>query len=155
MPSPPEQASASRLCATTKREASFDQPCGGQPAYREYATESVRLVLFIKRAKALGFSLAEVEDLVGLRERAWAGDAPRQLRFAAVTKVEEIDQRIRQLGALRSALAELVDACDTACPVRHEPTGECDSPRRRRRSRARGSRHSTLTATPTRSSSRT
>jgi DNA-binding transcriptional MerR regulator len=97
--------------------------------YREYAAESVRLVRFIKRVQALGFSLAEVEELVRLRERAWSGDAPRQLRVAAVAKVEDIDRRIRQLGAMRGALAELVDACDTACLEGCEPAGECESPR--------------------------
>lgn len=99
--------------------------------YREYAAESVRLVRFIKRVQALGFSLAEVEELVRLRERAWSGDAPRQLRVAAVAKVEDIDRRIRQLGAMRGALAELVDACDTACLEGCEPAGECESPRLR------------------------
>ena len=99
--------------------------------YREYATETVRVVLFIKRAQALGFSLAEVEELVRLRERAWSGDAPRQLREAAITKVEDIDRRIRQLGAMRGALAELVDACDTACLSGAESAGECESPRPR------------------------
>ena len=95
--------------------------------YREYGADSVRVVLFIKRAQALGFSLTEVEELVRLRERAWLGDAPRVLRDAAVSKIEDIDHRIRQLGALRDALAELVSACDTACPV--EPQGsscECE-----------------------------
>jgi DNA-binding transcriptional MerR regulator len=95
--------------------------------YREYGADSVRVVLFIKRAQALGFSLTEVEELVRLRERAWAGDAPRVLRDAAVSKVEDIDHRIRQLSALRDALAELVSACDAACPV--EPQGsncECE-----------------------------
>jgi len=85
--------------------------------YREYGVDSVRVVLFIKRAQALGFSLAEVEELVRLRERAWSGDAPRLLRGAAASKIEDIDRRIRQLGALRDALAELVSACDGAWPV--------------------------------------
>lgn len=95
--------------------------------YREYGVDSVRVVLFIKRAQALGFSLAEVEELVRLRERAWTGDAPRALRGAATAKIEDIDGRIRQLSALRNALAELVSACDAACPV-DEPLlpGECE-----------------------------
>ena len=59
--------------------------------YREYGADSVRVVLFIKRAQALGFLLTEVEDLVRLRERAWVGDAPRLLRDAAVANVEDID----------------------------------------------------------------
>jgi DNA-binding transcriptional MerR regulator len=97
--------------------------------YRQYGADSVRVVLFIKRAQALGFSLAEVEELVRLRERAWAGDAPRLLRGAAVSKIEDIDRRIRQLGALRDALAELVSACDAACPVDEGPRGdECEQP---------------------------
>jgi DNA-binding transcriptional MerR regulator len=85
--------------------------------YREYGADSVRVVLFIKRAQALGFSLAEVEELVRLRERAWTGDGPRVLRGAAVSKIEDIARRIRQLGALRDALSELVSACDAACLV--------------------------------------
>jgi MerR family transcriptional regulator, copper efflux regulator len=96
--------------------------------YREYTADTIRLVRFIKRAQALGFSLTEVEELVRLRERAWAGDAPRQLRVAAISKIEDIELRIRQLSALRDALAELVSACDAACPV-DEPvlTDGCDS----------------------------
>ena len=97
--------------------------------YREYGADSVRVVLFIKRAQALGFSLTEVEELVRLRERAWAGDAPRVLKDAAVSKIEDIDHRIRQLGALRDALAELVSACDVACAVEPQastPTCNCE-----------------------------
>lgn len=93
--------------------------------YREYGADSVRVVLFIKRAQALGFSLTEVEELVRLRERAWAGDAPRVLRDAAVSKIEDIDNRIRQLGALRNALAELVSACNSACTAEPQ-VSECD-----------------------------
>jgi MerR family transcriptional regulator, copper efflux regulator len=93
--------------------------------YREYRADSVRVVLFIKRAQALGFSLAEVEELVRLRERAWSGDAPRVLRTAAASKIEGIDGRIRQLNALRDALAKLVSACDAACLV-DESACECD-----------------------------
>ena len=67
------------------------RPAGRRASrYREYSPDSVRLVRFIRRAQALGFTLAEVDDLVRLRERAWAGDAPRQLRDAAGAKVSDI-----------------------------------------------------------------
>ena len=85
--------------------------------YREYEPEVIQLVRFIRRAQALGFTLTEVEELVRLREGAWAGDAPAQLREAAVTKVRDIDQRVRDLRRLRGALAQLISACDKACPV--------------------------------------
>lgn len=92
--------------------------------YREYPADAPRLVGFIKRAQSLGFSIAEILELVRLRERAWSGDAPRQLREAAASKVREIDRRVRQLSALRGALSELITACDTACPVCATPQEE-------------------------------
>ena len=85
--------------------------------YREYSPDAVRVVRFIRRAQALGFTLAEVEELIHLRERTWAGDAPRQLRETAGAKVRDIDRRVRELLALRDALAQLIEACDDACPV--------------------------------------
>jgi DNA-binding transcriptional MerR regulator len=83
--------------------------------YREYPADSVKLVRFIKRAQGLGFTLAEVEELVQLRSGAWSGDAPWQLREAAVAKAEDIDRRMRELGALRAALTEMIGACDATC----------------------------------------
>lgn len=84
--------------------------------YRQYGRETVRLVHFIKRAQSLGFSLSEVQELVRLRGRAWSGDAPWQLRDAAMAKVQDIERRVNELGALKRALSELVAACDAACP---------------------------------------
>jgi len=93
------------------------QPCGRRASgYREYSSNAVRLVRFIKRAQRLGFSLSEVEDLVRLRQRAWSGDAPWQLREAAVAKAQDIERRIAELSALKRALASLVAACDETCP---------------------------------------
>jgi DNA-binding transcriptional MerR regulator len=92
--------------------------------YREYPADTVRLVRFIKRAQALGFSLAEVEELVRLRQGAWSGDAPWQLREAAVAKVQDIDRRMAALGALKGALTSLVKACDDACPVDSMKAGD-------------------------------
>src|SRR5688572_11974468 len=83
--------------------------------YRVFGTDAVSVVRFIKRAQALGFSLTEIEDLVRLRERAWTGDAPRQLRDAAVAKVRDINRRVRELRALGRELTALIDACNDGC----------------------------------------
>lgn len=92
------------------------RPAGRRASgYREYTADTIRLVRFIRRAQALGFTLTEVQDLVRLRERAWAGNGPAQVREAVDAKVRDIDRRLRELGALRSALGRLVTACDEAC----------------------------------------
>ncbi len=96
------------------------EPARRESGYREYPEETVQLVRFIKRAQSLGFTLAEVEDLVRLRAKAWTGDAPYQLREATVAKVRDIDARVRELRALRTELMTLVAECDAACPVAGE-----------------------------------
>jgi len=101
------------------------QPLGRRESgYREYSGDSVKLVRFIKRAQGLGFTLREVEELVQLRARAWAGDAPWKLRDAAVAKLRDVARRIRELNALRSALTEMIAACDASCAK----DGSCDEP---------------------------
>lgn len=85
--------------------------------YREFSHEVVNQVRFIGRAQALGFSLTEINELASLRQRSWAGDATAQLRTAVASKLGGIDARLRELRALRKELANMVAACDAACPV--------------------------------------
>src|SRR5437867_8316628 len=56
--------------------------------YRYYDSESVRLVRFIKRAQALGFSLREVQALLRLRDTR--GVPCGQVRERAEKKLMEI-----------------------------------------------------------------
>jgi MerR family transcriptional regulator, copper efflux regulator len=112
-------ASATGVSADTLRfyeRRGLVRPAGRRASgYREYTEETVRLVRFIRQAQSLGFTLAEVEELVRLRERAWAGAAPSRLRAAAAEKLQEIDRRVRELRALRGALDTLLRECDAAC----------------------------------------
>jgi DNA-binding transcriptional MerR regulator len=92
------------------------RPTGrGASGYREYPPEAAALVRFIKRAQALGFTLAEVEELVRLRADARRPAAALAARDVAAAKVRDIDDRVRQLLALRGALAGLVEACEATC----------------------------------------
>jgi len=101
-----------------ERRGLLDEPPRGTSGYREYPEESVRLVRFIKRAQGLGFSLREVEELLTLREsRGRCSD----VRTAALTKLEDVRQKIRSLEAMHHALAALVKACGRGrigpCPI--------------------------------------
>ena len=88
--------------------------------YRHYDNDSVRLVRFIKRAQALGFSLREVQALLKLRDTR--GVSCAQVRARAETKIGEIAAKERQLAAMRRALEKLVASCRTErsrrdCPI--------------------------------------
>jgi MerR family copper efflux transcriptional regulator len=96
--------------------------------YREYTDDTIRLVRFIRQAQSLGFTLAEVDELVRLRERAWSGGAPMRLREATVAKMHEIDRRVRELRALRGALASLLKDCDKACASGKPTVNALDCP---------------------------
>lgn len=87
--------------------------------YREYPLDAVKLIRFIKRAQELGFTLKEIGDL--LRLRSDAESACAEIRAAAQSKVDDIEQRIRHLRAMKRALGVLVASCATEGSVRHCP----------------------------------
>jgi MerR family transcriptional regulator, mercuric resistance operon regulatory protein len=91
------------------------RPLGG---VRRYAQEDADRIRFIKRAQAMGFTLAEIETLLELRTRR----SCKATREIASTKLRLIDERIRALRGLRRELARLVAVCDanpedTICPA--------------------------------------
>jgi DNA-binding transcriptional MerR regulator len=84
--------------------------------YRLYTEQDARRLTFIRRAQALGLSLAEIADIIAIRE---AGTAPcRHVRAVAQEKVAVVDECIAELRALRdelTRLAERAEAVETAC----------------------------------------
>ena len=73
---------------------------------------------FIKRAQRLGFSLAEIKILYLLDPKR---DHHRAHTLAGI-KLAEFDQKLADMIAMRSALADLVSACESGdahvqCPI--------------------------------------
>jgi MerR family transcriptional regulator, mercuric resistance operon regulatory protein len=87
-----------------------DRTLGG---HRVYSAEAVTLLRVIKTAQRLGFTLAEVADLLetGSHRHGRRPDAGLQARAAA--KLAEVNQKITDLTIIRDTLREAVDAgCD-------------------------------------------
>jgi MerR family mercuric resistance operon transcriptional regulator len=72
-------------------------------------------VRFIKRAQELGFLLAEIRELLSLREHADAG--AQDMRERARAKIVDIEQKIRRLRAMKNALNALVESCPGCGPL--------------------------------------
>ncbi len=83
------------------------RPAGGA---RHYDDEAVRVVLFIKQAQGLGFSLEEIEELLSLRVSKSSAVCTR-VRGKATKKLAETDEKIAALQRIRSILAELTRVC--------------------------------------------
>jgi MerR family copper efflux transcriptional regulator len=88
--------------------------------YREYDQNDVKRLRFIRRAKELGFTLAEIRELLALsvdRERGVRGVKDR-----AETRLAEVERRIHELQDIRSGLKRLIAACPghgalESCPI--------------------------------------
>ena len=101
-----------------EREGLLPQPPRLPSGYRVYAEPTVRRLRFIKRAQELGFTLAEIRDLLALRIDH---DRDRsEVRAIAEAKVFDIQEKIRTLSAMKEALVRLTEHC-----CGHGPASEC------------------------------
>jgi Hg(II)-responsive transcriptional regulator len=103
-----------------ERRGILGEPKRSSSGYREYPTDTVRLIRFIKRAQELGFTLNEIEELITLRQTT-----PKRrgkVRELAAAKMRDIDEKLARLQAMRSALYTLVEDCTCGsetltCPI--------------------------------------
>ncbi|MDQ0028459.1 DNA-binding transcriptional MerR regulator [Arthrobacter bambusae] len=86
--------------------------------YRDYPCETINRLEFIRRARAAGLALAQIREILRLRD---AGRAPcTQVRDLLVAQLTDLDAQIAELVALRANVARYhavvaaadPDACD-------------------------------------------
>jgi MerR family mercuric resistance operon transcriptional regulator len=102
-----------------EREGLLPKPPRLASGYRLFPDTAVRRVHFIKRAQELGFSLAEIRELLSLRENTDVG--AQDMRDRATGKIAEIEQKIRRLRAMKNALKALADSCPGSGPLSECP----------------------------------
>jgi len=93
--------------------------------YRQYTEADVHTLQFIKRGRDLGFSMAEIAELVGLwhnRKRASAS-----VKRIAQQHLDELAQRIEAMQAMQRTLASLLHHCHgderPDCPILDDLAG--------------------------------
>ena len=103
-----------------EREGLLEQPARKSSGYRQYDSEAIARLHFIKQAQRLGFTLREIKELLALKLDPNA--TRKQVKDRAVAKIADIDQRIADLKRMKKALAPLIAACDgkgtlKGCPI--------------------------------------
>lgn len=101
-----------------QRRGLLPEPSRALGSIRHYGVADVERLRFIKRAQAVGFTLAEILTLLMLRANVCCS-ATRSL---AVTKVQMIEHRCEELQQLRAELVRWIADCDAnradvTCPV--------------------------------------
>ena len=103
-----------------ERRGLLPEPPRSPAGYRDYPVSTVGVLRFVKRAQELGFTLNEIEDLVGLADGG--RDSCDRARSLADSHLGELDRKIADLRRMRASLAELVATCelpraDRSCPL--------------------------------------
>ena len=90
-----------------------------EAGYRQYGDSEVHTLRFIRRARDLGFSIAQIGELVGLwqdRQRP-----SRQVKTLAEAHMRALEHKANELLAMRATLAHLVHCCHgderPECPI--------------------------------------
>lgn len=86
--------------------------------YRHYGDTELKRLRFIRRAKELGFTLADIRELLSLSEQR---SVPK-IKRAAEARLADIERRVAELQRIRDGLRTLVSACPghgraDACPI--------------------------------------
>jgi len=79
--------------------------------YRDYPPQARDRVCLIRRALSVGFSLAELKAILGMRDR---GEFPcHEARKIASSKLVEVKRQIKDLAAMRGQLEAMLKDWDT------------------------------------------
>jgi MerR family transcriptional regulator, copper efflux regulator len=87
--------------------------------YRNYADSDVHTLRFIRRARSLGFSMAEIKELVGLWRRKSRSSAA--VKSIAARHIADLKQKVAELQAMVQTLEHLAAHCHgdhrPECPI--------------------------------------
>ncbi|WP_419911025.1 Cu(I)-responsive transcriptional regulator [Hoeflea sp.] len=90
-----------------------------QSGYRLYSDTELSKLVFVRRARAFGFSVDECRELLNLYEDR---DRPsREVKKLAIQRIAEIERKMQELELLHRELSHLADACHgddrPDCPI--------------------------------------
>ncbi len=101
-----------------ERKGLIAQPSLPRTGYRKYDQQTSRRIRFIREAQELGFSLAEIRQLLALRVDP--GTTCADVKDTAQVKIVSIDEKLSALRVMREALVEITNSCSGS-----GPTSEC------------------------------
>lgn len=100
-----------------EREGILPAPPRTAAGHRVFSDRHLNCLTFVRRCRALGFSLSRIQKLLNLGENET--DSCSKVREYALVQVAEIRRKIEALSHMEKALSSMVDQCTggPVCPV--------------------------------------
>ena len=90
--------------------------------YRQYGDKEIHSLRFIRRARELGFSMAEIGQLLKLWQNRRRASA--DVKRIALAHVADLDRRMDEMAEMKRTLERLADCCRgddrPECPILDE-----------------------------------
>ena len=97
----------------------IQSPARTAGGYRDYGEADVQTLRFVARARGLGFSVAQVAELLSLyndRDRTSA-----DVKAITMAHIDDIDRKMAELESMKNTLSHLVHMCHgddrPDCPI--------------------------------------
>jgi MerR family transcriptional regulator, mercuric resistance operon regulatory protein len=91
-----------------QRRGLLTEPARTGSGYREYSEADQERLVFIRRARALGFTLGEISELLGPAE----ANSTAEIVSAAQAKLGHVEQQIQELELVKCRLRRLLHVCE-------------------------------------------
>jgi MerR family transcriptional regulator, copper efflux regulator len=103
-----------------ERKGLLPPPARRASGYREYHESDIDRLRFIRRSKELGFTLAEIGELLSLSGNR-RGDM-RGVRRKAEQRLQQVERKIEELQRVKGGLQKLIASCPgrgelRSCPI--------------------------------------
>ena len=87
--------------------------------YRQYGPKEVHMLRFIRRARDLGFGMAEIAELLKLWQNRRRSST--SVKRIALEHVADLERRIAEMTAMKQTLEQLASCCEgdhrPECPI--------------------------------------
>jgi len=97
----------------------FPETTRTDSGYRQYSDKEVSTLRFIRQSRDLGFSIEQIRELLGLWQNRKRPS--RQVKALAQAHIEELDEKLKELHAMKATLEHLVHCCHgderPDCPI--------------------------------------
>ncbi|WP_273869973.1 heavy metal-responsive transcriptional regulator [Halobacteriovorax sp. GB3] len=99
-----------------ERKGLLKRPTTKAGAFRVYPNQYISKISFIKKAQELGFTLAEIKDLLLLDQNTSATCA--HVSKKANKKLLEVKEKIESLKKMKKSLEKIIHACDAGPDIK-------------------------------------